>query len=94
MEIRWSPESIADLAAIIQYIRADSSTAALRVARAIYQAVEQLKTFPNIGRSGRVEGTRELPLVRLPFLVVYRVKADVEIARLLHVAQHWPPIDK
>ncbi|HEY2392148.1 MAG TPA: type II toxin-antitoxin system RelE/ParE family toxin [Candidatus Angelobacter sp.] len=58
-------------------------------------SVEQLKTFPNSGRPGRVEGTRELPLARLPFLVVYRAKTDVvELARLLHGAQRWPPINE
>jgi toxin ParE1/3/4 len=95
MEIRWSPEAAADFTAMIQYIRRDNSAAALRVARAIYQAVAQLKVFPNRGRPGRVEGTRELPLARLPFVVVYRVKESaVEIARLLHGAQRWPSINE
>ena len=94
MEIHWSPEAAADFTAMIQYIRQDNSPAALRVARTIYQAVTQLKVFPNRGRPGRVDGTRELPLSPLPFVVVYRVGEDaVEIARLLHGAQHWPPIN-
>jgi toxin ParE1/3/4 len=91
MEIRWSPEASADFTAAIQYIRQDNSSAALRVARFIYDAIAQLKTFPNRGRPGRVDGTRELPLSRLPFIVVYRVKENaVEIVRLLHGAQRWP----
>jgi toxin ParE1/3/4 len=93
MEIRWSPEAAADFTAMIQYIRQDNSPAALRVARAIYHAVAQLKVYPNRGRPGRVDGTRELPLPRLPFVVVYRVGENaVEIARLLHGAQCWPQI--
>jgi toxin ParE1/3/4 len=95
MEIRWSPEAAADFAAAIQYIQQDNSPAALRVARSIYEAVAQLKKFPKRGRPGRVDGTRELPLPRLPFLVVYRIKANaVEVARVLHGAQRWPPTDK
>lgn len=95
MEIRWSPEALADFTAIIQYIQADNSSAALRVARAIYQAIAQLKIFPNSDRIGRVDGTRELPLSRLPFVVVYRVKDNaVEIARLLHGARRWPTPEK
>ena len=95
MEIRWSPEALADFTAVIQYIQADNSSAALRVARAIYQAVAQLKAFPNSGRIGRVDGTRELPLSRLPFVVIYRVKENaVEIARLLHGARCWPSSEK
>jgi toxin ParE1/3/4 len=91
MEIRWSPEAAFDFTAIVQYIRQDNSSAALRVARSIYDAVAQLNTFPNRGRPGRVNGTRELPLPRLPFVVVYRVRENaVEIVRLLHGAQCWP----
>jgi toxin ParE1/3/4 len=91
MEISWSPEAAFDFTAIVQYIRQDNSSAALRVARYIYDAVAQLNTFPNRGRPGRVNGTRELPLPRLPFVVVYRVRENaVEIVRLLHGAQRWP----
>lgn len=93
MQIRWSPEAVADFTGMIQYIRQDNPTAALRVAQAIYQTVAQLKTFPNRGRPGRVDGTRELVFPALPFVVVYRVgESAVEIARLLHGAQRWPPI--
>jgi len=47
--------------------------------------------FPNRGRQGRVEGTRELVLAPLPFIVVYRVKTDaVEIVRVYHGAQDRP----
>ena len=95
MQIRWSPQAAADFRAIIQYIRQDNSTVALRVARAVYEAVAQLKTFPRRGRPGRVDGTRELPLPPLPFVVVYRVRENaVEVARLLHGAQRWPPINE
>jgi len=91
MEVRWSPEAVADFSAIVRYIRQDSTSAALRVARAIYNAIAQLNTFPNRGRPGKIDGTRELPLTSLPFVVVYRVtKNAVEIVRLLHGAQRWP----
>jgi toxin ParE1/3/4 len=51
-----------------------------------------LEKFPLIGRQGRVTGTRELVLRKTPFIVVYRVRADiVEILLVLHAAQNWPP---
>jgi plasmid stabilization system protein ParE len=41
-----------------------------------------------------VEGTRELPLPPLPFVVVYRIRNDiVEIANVIHGEQKWPPKD-
>jgi toxin ParE1/3/4 len=42
----------------------------------------------------QMEGTRELPLPPLPFIVIYRVleRADaVEIVNVIHGAQRWPP---
>ena len=41
----------------------------------VLQAVEGLRAFPNRGRSGRVQGTRELVLTR-PFLAVYEVREE------------------
>jgi len=39
-----------------------------------------------------MDGTRELLLLPLPFIIVYRVKSDaVEIANIVHGAQRWPP---
>jgi toxin ParE1/3/4 len=94
MQIRWSPDAAADFRDIVDYIRRDNPAAAQRVAQIIYERLTRLANFPYSGRHGRVEGTRELPLPPLPFIVVYRVRehADVvEIVNLIHGAQRWPP---
>jgi toxin ParE1/3/4 len=86
----------ADLEDIVDYIRRDNPAVALRVGRAIYDRLGVLAHFPYSGRTGRVEGTRELALPPLPFIGVYRVheKADaVEIVNVIHGAQRWPPTD-
>jgi toxin ParE1/3/4 len=91
MLVRWSPEAYDDFARIVQHIRRENPTAALRAANTIYERVAQLKTFPHRGRPGRVDGTRELVLSTLPFVVVYRVLENaVEVVRVLHGAQRWP----
>jgi len=93
MQVRWSPAAAEDLEGIVNYIRKDNPDAARRVARTIYDRAGELGRFPHQGRGGRVEGTRELPLPSLPFIVVYRVleRADtVEIVNVIHGAQHWP----
>ena len=47
--------------------------------------------MPFRGRLGREEGTRELVISRLPYIVIYRVKDDaVEILYIYHGAQHRP----
>jgi toxin ParE1/3/4 len=94
MQIRWSPAAAEDLGQIFDYILADSRASAQRVAEAIYERAEALGTDPYLGRRGRVEGTRELALPPLPFIVVYRVlerHGVVEIVNVIHGAQRWPP---
>jgi len=92
MHLRWSPAAAEDLFRIIEYIRQENASAAERIAKTIYDSAGSLKAFPNKGRSGRVEGTRELPLPPLPFVVVYRIRGDIlEIANVIHGAQKWPP---
>jgi len=94
MQLRWSPAAAEDLFRIIEYIRQENAPAAERIAKTIYESAGSLKSFPKKGRTGRVEGTRELPLSPLPFVIVYRTRKDVvEIANVIHGAQKWPPKD-
>jgi plasmid stabilization system protein ParE len=59
--------------------------------RAIYDAPVILLTFPRQGRPGKREGTRELVLSFLPYIVVYRIQDEViQLVRILHGAQYWP----
>ena len=91
MKIRWSPEAAADFVEIVEYLEKQSPSAAVRVAHSIYNSISSLESFPERGRPGRIEETRELVLSPLPFIAVYRVKAAVvEIARVLHGSQRWP----
>jgi toxin ParE1/3/4 len=53
--------------------------------------VESLVQFPESGRPGRIEGTRELVIQRTPYIIAYRMARDaVRILRVLHGAQNWP----
>lgn len=94
MQIRWSPAASEDLFHIIEFIRRENAPAAQRVAKSIYDHVGRLGSFPYLGRQGRVEGTREMPVPPLPFIVVYRVLQEaIEIAGVIHGAQRWPPLE-
>jgi len=92
MKIEWTSLALDDLKSIHTYIDQDNPPAAISVMTAIRSAVHgQLDTSPLSGRIGRVGGTRELVVPRLPYIVAYRVnKTEVEILRVLHGAQHWP----
>ena len=93
MQLRWSPAAAEDLFRIIEYIRQENAVATQRIAKTVYESAGSLKSFPNKGRAGRVEGTRELPLSPLPFVGYRIVKDIVEIANVIHGAQKWPPKD-
>ena len=57
----------------------------------IREQVEGLMQFPEIGRPGRIEGTREMVIHRTPYIAAYRIADDtVRILRVLHGAQRWP----
>jgi addiction module RelE/StbE family toxin len=93
MLIRWSPEAAESFEAIYEYLTDDNPKAAQRVALHIYEAASSLANHPSRGRVGRMDGTRELVLAPLPYLIVYRVnQIAVEIVRVVHGAQAWPPL--
>ena len=91
MRVVWTNYAVQDREQIFDYIALDSPSAALAVDGALSKQLNLLKEFPEIGRSGRVEGTRELVVRGTPFIVAYQVRMDsVLILRILHGAQQWP----
>jgi toxin ParE1/3/4 len=93
LRLIWNPQAYDDRAAIMDYIAEDSPAAALDVDEAIEHQADSLVQHPEIGRRGRVRGTRELVIVRTPYIAVYVVDDEaeiIEIVRVLHGAQQWP----
>ncbi|MBV2181820.1 type II toxin-antitoxin system RelE/ParE family toxin [Castellaniella sp. MT123] len=94
MRIEWLPGADATRDDQLTYIAQDSIQAARDVAAQIDRQVGQLAQFPELGRAGRRRGTRELVISGKSLLVVYRVRpqlARIEIIRVLHTSQQWPP---
>ncbi|MGH9371634.1 MAG: type II toxin-antitoxin system RelE/ParE family toxin [Vicinamibacterales bacterium] len=91
MRVRWTSDAADDLERICDYVAQDRPETARRMALDIIRSVDSLDTFPNRGRLGRVEGTRELVLAPLPFVAVYEVhEEEVQVLRILHGARQWP----
>jgi addiction module RelE/StbE family toxin len=90
--IAWLFEARRDLANQLDYVAERNPGAALRLDSVVHASVRKLIRLPEIGRRGRVAGTRELVVPRTPYIVIYRVGGDVvSILRVLHGAQDWPP---
>jgi toxin ParE1/3/4 len=91
MRLRWTPAAADDLEAIADYLARHFPSFTETTVREIYDAIVTLRSLPHRGRIGREEGTRELVVARLPYVVVYRIKGDaVEILRIFHGAQRRP----
>jgi len=91
MRVLWTKSAAADLEAIVNFIRTDNAEAAHGVGRKLYSAAASLSIMPRRGRVGLVDGTRELILAPLPYILVYQVlERDVLIVRIRHAAQEWP----
>jgi toxin ParE1/3/4 len=92
MNVVWSIQAIEDLSFLRAYIAEDSPAGARRIATRILQTVENLLSDnPNIGRPGRVPGTRELVIPRTPYIIPYRVHdGNIQILRVYHSSRRWP----
>ena len=92
MNIQWSDEAVDDLRSLHAYVAKDNPAAAQKMALMIVEAVETLLPGnPHIGRPGRVTGTRELVVPQTPYIVPYRIKADmIQVLRVYHGARRWP----
>ena len=91
MIIVWSPRAITHLAGLRAYIARDNPNAAGRIATTLLAAVERLAELPNLGRPGRVAGTRELIVPGTPYVMPYRLRGDrLEIIAIFHGRQQWP----
>lgn len=89
MRLRWTPAAAEDLEAIADYLAQHLPALAKSTIVQIYQSIQSLRSMPYRGREGREEGTRELVLPRLPYIVVYRATVDdIQVLHIYHGARH------
>jgi len=91
MRLGWTRIAIRDLIHVRRYIAQGNPQAARSVAQHILEAADLLLKHPEMGRAGKVRGTRELVISQTPYFIVYRVRGKrVHVLRILHGRQHWP----
>jgi len=91
MTVRWAATALRDLGALHNYIAADNPATASATVEKMLSGIEALERHPEMGRKGRIAGTREL--VASPFVVVYRVRRTaVELLAIIHGARKWPDL--
>ncbi|WP_419797663.1 MAG: type II toxin-antitoxin system RelE/ParE family toxin [Terasakiella sp.] len=91
MQIIWLSSAQNDLRLIRDFIFAENPQAAKKVSLRLIDKTSMLADMPDMGRSGRVSGTKELVFQDIPFIVVYQLAPDrVEVLHILHTSQKWP----
>lgn len=91
-ELFWTPEAIQDRDEIYAFIEADKPAAALALDELFEEKADRLVDHPDLGRPGRITGTREL-VVHRNYVRVYDSPGDeVRLLRVLHAAGQWPPV--
>jgi toxin ParE1/3/4 len=91
LTIEWTVFAMIDREDIFDTIAADSKRNAVAVDDRIESQVDLLIDTPEIGRLGRISGTRELVIQRAPYIVAYKIEEEaIVILRVLHGARQWP----
>ncbi|MFQ5786436.1 MAG: type II toxin-antitoxin system RelE/ParE family toxin [Thermodesulfobacteriota bacterium] len=89
--LKWTRLALQDLRHLHEYIADDNPSAASRMVTRMQEATERLKNHPQMGRPGRVQGTRELVIAGSPYVVVYILgDSEIQIVAIIHSAMRWP----
>ncbi|TAN71070.1 MAG: type II toxin-antitoxin system RelE/ParE family toxin [Methylobacter sp.] len=91
MKIVWTEPARQDLREIFEYIAEENPNAARALLAEIRKRAGSLEDNPELGRLGRVEGSRELVLTGTQYILPYRVKEQrIQILAVFHAARKWP----
>lgn len=94
--VHWSREALDDIKQQVAFIARENPRAAVRVADRLRDAGAALGEMAT--RSGRVSGTYEKSVTRLPYIIAYALserdgRESVVILRVIHTARDWPAED-
>jgi toxin ParE1/3/4 len=93
--IRWSSDALEDFERSVDHIARENPKAARAVASRIDRTVRDLAHVPS-GHPGRVSGTYEKLVPRLPYIVAYALRtppageSELIVLRIIHGARDWP----
>jgi addiction module RelE/StbE family toxin len=91
IRVRWTDEARDTLRQARQYIARENPDAGREMAARIRAAAKHLADYPEMGRAGRIAGTRELVVPHTRYIVVYRARGKmIEILSVIHTAREWP----
>ena len=92
LNVNFTPQALADLSSIRDWIAQDDPPTADRIISRIRQTVILFGLFPGMGHTGEVAGTLEFKVTGLPYLIVYRISSatELDILTILHASRNYP----
>jgi addiction module RelE/StbE family toxin len=91
VKIVWTRRSLREIDEAFAFVARDSPAAASAMVAAMEAGAAVLAEHPEIGRPGRVDGTRELVLSGSPYILPYRVRdGRIEILAVFHTSRASP----
>jgi len=86
VRIEWTNPALNDLNEIHDYIARDSKNYANLFLKKLYDSVQKLKDFPNMGRIvPEIDDPKIRELIFQNYRIVYRIKEDyIEILTVIH----------
>ena len=88
MTLRFTPQALAELDAILDFVAERSPSGAGRVQQRIQTLIDLLPAFPNSGQQTNVGHLRRLVVTPFPYVIFYRATADdIVIVSLRHTAR-------
>ena len=92
MNIVWSPLTVDRASEIAGYIAQDKPSAAEKWVKTVFSKVEQLKSFPEIGRIvPEIRNNQLRELIYGNYSIIYRIEAEqISILTIRHGKQLLP----
>jgi toxin ParE1/3/4 len=78
VHVRLTPSAERDLDEIEAYIATDNPAAAIDTVLRVIDSLAHLGEHPEIGRAGRIAGTREWVIPKTPFIAAYRISGKAK----------------
>lgn len=92
MKVIWTLEAEQDRFDVWNYIATDNPNAAVRMDELFSDAATRLGAHPNLGKPGKISGTREL-IPHENYRLVYEIENQaVWILALVHTSRQWPSL--
>ncbi len=93
MEIRLTPEAHNDILGIYGYVKKDGEQIAQKQAQYIYDGIEKLSQFPNMGAALQKFVKRKTALrylvIHSTYIVIYNVANTIDIIRVFRKDQDF-----